>query len=292
MIGEQKPEWLTILPPNDPPRVSSLRATLRSQNLHTVCEESHCPNIAECWSGGTATFMVLGKECTRACRFCNVATNRPKPLDAGEPKHLAETVKQLGLDYVVITSVDRDDLPDQGAAHFAECVKEAKKTGVRVEVLTPDFRGNRELVRMVCEAGPDVYAHNIETVERLQRAARDPRAGYEQSLSVLRAAKEFNMRFTKSSIMLGLGEEQEEVLQAMRDLRGAGVDFLTIGQYLRPSEWHLPIARFATPAEFDELAERGRALGFRYVAAGPFVRSSYKAGELFIKNVLKQEQVV
>src|SRR3989338_331345 len=296
-VYDRKPDWLKIRPPTE--TFSELKELVAHFGLHTVCQEAHCPNMSECWSGGTATFMVLGDTCTRGCKFCAVKTGNPKGIvNSGEPFMLAQCVRELNclggsnrIDYIVITSVDRDDLPDQGAGHFASCVREVKAAvpGIMVEVLTPDFRGSNECIRTVVGAGPDVFDHNIETVKRLQRSVRDPRANYEQSLSVLAAVKELNPRvFTKSSIMLGLGESEEEVVEAMRDLRAIDVDMLTLGQYLRPSSWHLPVSEYVAPETFNKLKVAGEALGFKYVAAGPFVRSSYRAGEFFVKSVLKK----
>ncbi|MBI3037256.1 lipoyl synthase [Candidatus Woesearchaeota archaeon] len=295
-----KPGWLKIRPPTE--TFAELKELVAHFGLHTVCEEAHCPNMSECWSGGTATFMVLGDTCTRGCKFCAVKTGNPRGIvNKAEPSMLAMCIKemnQLGssdkIDYIVITSVDRDDIPDQGAGHFASCVKEVKKAvhGIMVEVLTPDFRGSNECIRTVVEAGPDVFGHNLETVRRLQGKVRDPRAGYEQSLSVLATIKEINPKvFTKSSIMLGLGETEEEVILAMNDLLAVGVDILTLGQYLRPSALHLPVAEYIAPERFNKLKLAGESLGFKYVAAGPFVRSSYRAGELFVKNVLKAKDL-
>ncbi|HIG98923.1 TPA: lipoyl synthase [Candidatus Woesearchaeota archaeon] len=291
-----KPGWFRIRPPTK--TFSELKGLVTHFGLHTVCQEAHCPNMAECWSGGTATFMVLGDTCTRGCKFCAVKTGNPKGVvNAEEPSLLAQCVKAMNLlgkeriSYVVITSVDRDDLPDQGAGHFASCVREVKNANrdIRVEVLTPDFRGNPDCVRTVVDAFPDVFGHNLETVRRLQGKVRDPRAGYEQSLSVLAAAKEINPNLlTKSSMMLGLGETEEETIEAMKDLRHAGVDMLMLGQYLRPSAFHVPVAEYMPPEKFNKLKLAGESLGFRYVAAGPFVRSSYRAGELFVKNILRK----
>jgi lipoic acid synthetase len=233
--------------------------------------------------------MLLGDVCTRGCPFCNVRTAaRPPPPDPEEPRHLAEAIRELGLDYIVVTSVDRDDLSDGGAAHFAEAIRRLKEIpGLLVEVLTPDFQGDAEAVRTVGRAAPDVFANNLETVRRLTPAVRDGRAGYEQTLGVLeRMRREFPAVVTKSSIMVGLGETTSEVLQAMKDLRAVGVDVLTLGQYLRPSAWHLPVVEFVTPEAFAAHEVAGRQLGFRYVASGPLVRSSYRAGELFMKGVL------
>ena len=290
-----KPEWLTIQYEQTNEFVN-LKDIIKQNKLHTVCEEAHCPNKTECWNDSTATFMVLGDTCTRACKFCAVKTAFPAPpVDLSEPANLALAVKQIRLEYVVITSVDRDDLKDQGAGHFAECISAIKRETngkTIVEVLTPDFRGSRECVEKIVKAGPDVFAHNIETVKRLQHPTRDPRAGYEQSLSVLKAVKEINPKvFTKSGMMLGLGEQDEEVLQAMQDLLAVGVDFLTLGQYLRPaSDWYLPVVEYVTPEKFVWFREQGEKLGFKYVAAGPFVRSSYKAKENFVKSLIEREK--
>ena len=251
----KKPQWLKIkLSTND--NFFNIKTTLKQYNLHTVCESAHCPNISECWNTGTATFMLMGDTCTRACKFCAVKTGNPiKKLDAEEPKKLAQALAEIKLfDYVVLTSVNRDDLEDGGASHFAECIKEIKKaySEMIVEVLIPDFRGDVEALKKIVEAKPEVVAHNIETVERLQRKVRDVRANYKQSLSVLENVKKMNPNiYTKSSIMLGLGEKDEEVIQAMKDLRAINVDILTIGQYLRPTDWHLPIMQFIEPSKFE-----------------------------------------
>ncbi len=284
-----KPNWLKIHPPTTE-KFSELKTILRKHDLHTVCEESHCPNIPECWSGGTATFMVMGDTCTRGCRFCEVkSSGSPLPLDPFEPENLAHAISEMGLDYVVVTSVDRDDLPDQGSGHFAECIRAIKKYDqkILVEVLIPDFRGDINCLRKVIEARPEVIAHNVETVPRLQSTVRDRRANYKQSLSVLRNVKRINPEiFTKSSIIVGFGETDREVIHVMKDLRAIDVDFLTVGQYLRPSSWHLPVAEYVPPEKFEFLKMIGEDLGFKYVAAGPFVRSSYRAGELFVKSLL------
>ena len=287
-IDARKPAWLRVGVPGGE-RYGRVRETLSGLKLHTVCAEAHCPNVAECWGGGTATVMLMGDTCTRGCRFCQVKTAaRPPALDPDEPRHMADAVRKLELDYVVVTSVDRDDLPDGGAAHFAEAIRRLKEIpGLLVEVLTPDFQGDAGAVRTVGRAGPDVFANNLETVRRLTPAVRDGRAGYEQTLGVLARMKaEFPGIATKSSIMVGLGESASEVEQAMRDLRGAGVEVLTLGQYLRPSAWHLPVVEFVTPEAFAAYEAKGRELGFRYVASGPLVRSSYRAGELFMKGVI------
>lgn len=273
-------------------RYTRIKARARELKLHTVCEEAQCPNIGECWGGGTATFMVMGGTCTRGCRFCAVDTSRrPAPLDPAEPENIAAAIHEMELDYVVVTSVNRDDLPDEGAGHFAACIRaiRARAPGTMVEVLTPDFDGKPELVDVVLDAKPDVFAHNVETVPRLQRPVRDPRASWEQSMGVLAHAKARGA-WTKTSLQVGHGEEEGEILDAMRRLRDIDVDFLTIGQYLRPSMDHLPVQAFVTPETFARWAEEGKAMGFRFVASGPLVRSSYKAGEFFIREFLKQER--
>ena len=287
-----KPQWLKIkLSVND--NFSNIKTALKQNNLHTVCEEAHCPNISECWNGGTATFMLMGDICTRGCKFCAVKTGNPmKKLDADEPKKLARALADIKLfDYVVLTSVNRDDLEDGGASHFADCIKEIKKAypEIIVEVLIPDFKGDAGSLKKIVDAKPEVIAHNIETIERLQRQVRDARANYNQSLSVLDNAKKMNPKiYTKSSIMLGLGETDEEVLQSMKDLRKINVDIVTFGQYLRPTDWHIPISEFVPPEKFDYFKQKAIEFGFLFCASGPFVRSSYKAGELFVKNVIKK----
>jgi lipoic acid synthetase len=256
--------------------------------IATVCEGALCPNIFECWGGGVATFMIMGDVCTRGCRFCYVRKGRPQPLDPTEPLKVAEAVRILGLDYVTITSVDRDDLPDGGARHFAETIRAVKmlNPGVKVEVLIPDFQGDEDAIRIVVEAGPDVLAHNIETVRRLTPLVRDWRAGYDQSLKVLRVAKELNPNLvTKSSILLGLGETFEEVVEAMEDLRGAGVDILVLSQYLRPSLKQLPVAKMYSLEEFKVLEEIAYKIGFSYVVAHPLARTSYKAKEAYMEAI-------
>ena len=282
-----KPPWLRVKLPGSP-RYLKLKNRARELRLSTVCEEARCPNIGECWSGGTATFMVMGHTCTRACRFCAVDTSRaPDPLDPLEPEHLAQAIAELELEYVVVTSVDRDDVLDGGAAHFAACVRASRRRSpsTMVEVLIPDFAGNVGHLLKVVMSAPQVIAHNVETVRRLTHPVRDPRAGYDQSLSVLQAVKDLDpSRFTKSSIMVGLGETADEVVQTMRDLRNVGVDFLTVGQYLQPSKRHLKVTEFVHPDQFEEYRKIGLELGFAYVASGPLVRSSYKAGEFFIRE--------
>jgi lipoyl synthase len=287
-LSARKPRWLRV-PVAGGERYQRVKETLARLQLHTVCAEAHCPNVGECWSGGTATVMLMGDVCTRGCRFCHVKTAaHPPPLDPDEPRHLAEAVATLGLDYIVVTSVDRDDLADGGAAHFADAIRRLKAIdGLLVEVLTPDFQGDAEAVRTVGRAGPDVFANNLETVRRLTPVVRDARAGYQQTLDVLaRMKREFPRVVTKSSIMLGLGETPAEVEEAMRDLRAHGVEILTFGQYLRPSEWHLPVVAWVPPEAFEAWRARGLELGFRYVASGPLVRSSYRAAELFLRGEL------
>jgi len=283
MLAERKPEWLRVRPPSGE-AYAHLKGLFRSLDLHTVCEEAHCPNVWECWGGGTATIMLMGDTCTRGCRFCAVASGNPHGvLDLDEPRKVAIALSEMDLTYVVLTSVDRDDLADGGAAHFAKTVREikARRPDMLVEALIPDFQGDLDAVRTVVDAGVDVLDHNLETVERLQAAVRDRRANYAQSLHVLRGAKAMQAGlFTKSSLMLGLGETRAEVLQAMRDLRAAGVDIVTLGQYLRPSGWHLPVQEFVPPEEFDRLREAGEAMGIAYVSAVPLVHSSYRAVEV------------
>lgn len=280
---ERKPEWLRIRPPAGG-RYEAVRRTVHTHRLATVCEESHCPNIGECWSNGTATIMLMGSVCTRACRFCSVDTGNPRGrLDPDEPAGAAESVALMGLKYVVITSVDRDDLPDGGAAHYAACVRAIKRRNpdTAVEALTPDFSGDLTAVATVVTSGLDVYAQNLETVERLTHPVRDPRAGYRQTLDVLAHAKVVRPEvLTKSSLMLGLGETDDEILTAMDDLRAHGVEVLTLGQYLRPTRNHLPVARWVHPEEFQAYRQQGLARGFREVASGPLVRSSYRADRI------------
>lgn len=286
---QPKPEWIKVKLPggSEFKRISQM---LRERNLFTVCEEARCPNIAECWSGGTATLMIMGEKCTRGCRFCNVKSGLPDgPLDPFEPQKAAETVELMNLDYVVITSVDRDDLPDQGAPHFARTIEaiHARTPHVMIETLIPDFRGDQACLQTISQSAPDVLAHNIETVRRLTPTVRDQRATYEQSLKVLAFVKSIKKdQWTKSSIMLGLGETQSELMQTFEDLRAHGVNFLTLGQYLQPSKKHLKVTRFYTPDEFKTLQEQALSFGFDYVASGPLVRSSYRAGEFFIRNVV------
>ncbi len=272
-----------------------IKDTLRSHNLHTVCEEAHCPNVAECWGGGTATFMLMGDTCTRGCRFCMVKSgNLHGELDMLEPMKVAKTVADLGLKYVVITSVDRDDLPDGGAAHFASTIRAIKQfdPDVITEVLIPDFQGNLNDVKRVADAGPEVIAHNIETTEPLTPKIRDPRATYKQSLRALKGIKELNPSiYSKTSIMLGLGESESDLVKTMRDLREVDVDILTLGQYLRPSKGHIPVSEFVSPERFEHYKALAEELGFLYVASGPFVRSSYRAGEFFVEALVRKKRL-
>ena len=292
MPAEQKPEWLTVSPPKGQ-SYQELKDLFRNLNLHTVCEEAHCPNVHECWGGGTATLMLMGDTCSRACRFCMVTPGKPQgALDQLEPENVAFALSQMGLTYVVLTSVDRDDLPDGGASHFARTIRLVKEAnpGLLVEVLIPDFQGELDQLKQVVDARPDVIAHNIETTMSLTPSVRDPRAHYWQSLSVLKNVKKLTPHiYTKSSIMVGLGESEEEVRQAMVHLRQADVDFLTVGQYLRPSSRHLKVIDYVHPDQFERYRVIGEGIGFRYVASGPLVRSSYKAGEYFIRTAIEND---
>lgn len=287
LVHGQKPSWLRAKMPSGK-GYGNTRNIVKEHRLSTVCEESMCPNIGECWNAGTATIMVLGSVCTRACRFCAVDTGNPKGwLDAEEPYNTGRAVKLMGLEYVVITSVDRDDLADGGASHYAECVKQIKKQNpnTAVEALTPDFNGVMEHVELVVDSGLEVFAQNVETVRRLTHPVRDPRAGYEQTIDVLAHAKKHRPTvLTKTSLMLGLGELDNEILATMDDLRAANVDILTLGQYLRPTPNHLPVQRYVTPEEFEAYREEGLQKGFFEVVAGPMVRSSYRAEQVLQKN--------
>jgi len=274
------PAWLKVRAPGGEGYLR-VKGLLRRAGLHTVCEEAACPNIGECFEAGTATFLILGDVCTRACRFCAIASGRPEAVDPQEPLRVAETVALLGLRHAVVTSVTRDDLADGGAGVFASTIREVHRLSppTAVEVLIPDLRGDWQALAAIAEAGPDILNHNVETVPRLYRSVR-PQAVYLRSLDLLRQAKTLRPGMsTKSGIMLGLGEEPAEVREVMSDLRGAGCDILTLGQYLRPSLRHLPVTRFYPPEEFAALAEEGRALGFRHVESGPLVRSSYRAAQ-------------
>jgi lipoyl synthase len=289
MAPSPKPPWLKVRAPGGP-RYAELKATFRSLDLHTVCEEAHCPNVGECWSEGTATVMLLGDTCTRGCRFCAVTTGQPRgAVDVREPEHVARALSKMPLQYVVMTMVDRDDLLDGGAEHVSKTVRRLKelRPDMLVETLVGDFGGHRGAVETTVDAGPDVWAHNIEVVRRLQRSIRDVRCSYDQSLGVLQWAKTRAPKtLTKSSIMVGIGEADDEVVETMRDLRAAGVDVVTLGQYLRPSAKHAPVDRYVEPERFDAFAREGKAMGFAYVAAGPLVRSSYKAAEVFVRSAL------
>ncbi|HET6780361.1 MAG TPA: lipoyl synthase [Nitrososphaera sp.] len=288
----RKPEWLRIKLPSGENYVK-VRQTVASLGLHTVCEEAKCPNIGECWGGGTATIMIMGDICTRGCRFCSVAGGRPLYLDPNEPERVAQAIKKWGLSYVVITSVCRDDLQDGGANHIAKTLKAVKVQCPKtiIEPLIPDFHGNRDAIEEVAQAGPEVISHNIETVARLSPLIRDPRATYEQSLRVLKIIKEIDYKiYTKSSIMLGLGETEEEVMLTAKDLRSSGVDILSIGQYLQPTSRHVSVKEYIVPEKFDSYRKSIEKMGFAYVVAGPFIRSSYKAGELFIKNMVHRRR--
>lgn len=301
------PPWLkTDIPnPGSNDNLRKIKSDLRGLGLHTVCEEARCPNLSECWGGSsrasaTATIMLMGDTCTRGCRFCSVKTNRkPAALDPHEPENTAEALARWGLGYVVLTSVDRDDLADGGAHHFADTIRriKQKKSTLLVEALTGDFMGDLDMVRIVAESGLDVYAHNVETVEALTPYVRDRRATFRQSLKVLAHAKEVrggsdstNSLITKTSIMLGLGEQESELWDALRELRKANVDVVTFGQYMRPTKRHLKVEKYVTPDEFELWRQRALDMGFLYCASGPLVRSSYKAGEAFIENVLRKRQ--
>jgi lipoic acid synthetase len=285
-----KPAWLKVRAPGGE-TYTHLKETFRALDLHTVCEEARCPNVGECWSEGTATVMLLGDTCTRGCRFCAVTTGSPRgAVDGREPEHVARALSKLGLQYVVMTMVDRDDLLDGGASHVAKTVTRLKelRPDMLVETLLGDFQGHLDYVDVTVDAKPDVWAHNVEVVRRLQRTIRDVRCSYEQSLGVLRHVKERDpARITKSSIMVGIGETDDEVRETMADLRAAHVDILTIGQYLRPSPKHAPVERYVEPSVFEAFAREGRDMGFAYVASGPLVRSSYKAAEAFVRGILR-----
>ncbi len=292
----KRPDWLKVRVPSSK-NYHDIRGMLKDLNLVTVCQEALCPNIDECWGGGTATFMLMGDTCTRACRFCAVKTGNPKgELDLEEPRKVGHAISQMKLDYVVLTSVDRDDLDDLGSGHFAETIATIKKHNPKmiVECLTPDFGSEKEFIKKVIEAGPEVFAHNIETVERLTPTVRDRRSQYRPSLETLRLAKEIKpSQYTKTSIMLGLGEKDGEIIQSLHDLREVGCDVVTFGQYLAPTARHkkfLPIVEYVKPEKFEMFKEEAEKLGFMYVASGPLVRSSYKAGEYFMKGVIEKDR--
>lgn len=281
------PVWLRVRPPGGE-NYTKVKYSLKSRGLHTVCEEARCPNISECWGGGTATIMIMGDTCTRGCRFCAVNSGKPNSLDPLEPEKVAIAVKEWGLRYVVITSVCRDDLEDGGAGHMANTIKAIKGLcpSLNVESLIPDFRGNVGSIEKIVESGPEVLSHNIETVRRLSPKIRDVRASYDQSLSVLRKSREIEPEIhTKSSIMLGLGESEEEIIETLRDLRSVGVDIITMGQYLQPSLQHLPVRDYLSLERFSSLKEIAERMGFDYVSSGSLVRSSYRAGEFYIEKI-------
>ncbi len=288
-----RPSWLKMKIPSGENYIK-VRKTLQKYNLHTVCEEASCPNVSECWGVGTATIMIMGDVCSRGCKFCNVETGKPFELDSEEPQHVAKAIKEWNLRYVVITSVCRDDLPDEGSAHFAktiQCIKSECPNTV-VESLIPDFSGNEKFIETIVKAKPNVIGHNIETVKRLSPSIRDLRANYTQSLKVLKYVKELDSSiFTKSSLMLGLGESEEEILQTAQELRDVDVDFITLGQYLQPSLSHLSVKEFVTPEKFYQLKLDLKKLGFLHVESGSFVRSSFRASDvidLIIKNTDKE----
>ncbi len=287
------PDWLKMKIPSGENYVK-VRKTIQKYNLHTVCEEASCPNVSECWGVGTATLMIMGDICSRGCKFCNVETGKPFELDYEEPQHVAKAIKDWNLRYVVITSVCRDDLPDEGSEHFAktiQCIKSECPNTV-VESLIPDFSGNEKFIKTIVKAKPNVIGHNVETVKRLSPYVRDPRANYKQSLKVLKIVKKLDSSiFTKSSLMLGLGESEEEILQTAQELRDIDVDFITLGQYLQPSQLHLPVKEFVTPEKFYQLKLDLNILEFLHVASGPFVRSSFRASDvidLITKNIDKE----
>jgi lipoic acid synthetase len=286
----RKPVWLRVRAPAGE-NYTKVKQSLRSLNLHTVCEEARCPNISECWGTGTATIMIMGDICSRGCRFCAINSGKPVLLDAGEPERVAKAIKEWRLRYVVITSVCRDDLEDGGAEHIARTIKAIKLLcpTIIVESLIPDFRGDDGSIKKIVKSKPEVISHNIETVPRLTPKVRDARASYEQSLLVLKKIKDINsLIYTKSSIMLGLGESEEEVIQTIKDLRSVGVSILTIGQYLQPTPKHLPLIEFIAPEKFNWFREIAEQMGFVYVASGPLVRSSYRAGEFFLEKICNQ----
>ncbi len=287
-MTQRLPEWLTIRLPR-PDMIKQVEGMMRAKNLHTVCESARCPNLPECWSKKTATFMILGDTCTRSCGFCAIKVGKGMTVNHDEPSDIAQVATDLGLQHIVVTSVARDDLKDQGAQQFASTIEEIHKQNpdTIVEVLTPDFKGRRDCIETVCRAHPEIYNHNIETIERLHTVVR-PQAKYDRSLSVLKQVKEIDPTiYTKSGIMLGLGETKDEVMKTLRDLREAGVDAVTIGQYLRPTMRHLPVNEFIHPTVFQEYEAIGEEMGFAFVASGPFIRSSYNAID-FSKKVMSE----
>jgi len=287
-MTQRLPEWLTIRLPR-PDTIKQVEGMMRAKNLHTVCESARCPNLPECWSKKTATFMILGDTCTRSCGFCAIKVGRGLTVDQDEPENVANVAKDLGLKHIVVTSVARDDLADEGSSQFAETIRSihASNPLTIVEVLTPDFKAKKWCIKNVTDAHPEIYNHNIETIERLHTVVR-PQAKYGRSLDVLRTVKELDSSiYTKSGIMLGLGETKDEVIRTLQDLRNAGVDAVTIGQYLRPTMRHLPVNDFVHPNEFKEYETIGEEMGFAFVASGPFIRSSYNAIE-FSKKVMAE----
>jgi lipoic acid synthetase len=287
-MTQRLPEWLTIRLPR-PDTIKEVENMMRAKSLHTVCESARCPNLPECWSKKTATFMILGNTCTRSCGFCAIKVGRGETVNTEEPQDVARVATDLGLKHIVVTSVSRDDLPDEGAKQFADTIQELHKANplAIVEVLTPDFKGKKWCIKIVTDAKPEIYNHNIETIERLHTIVR-PQAKYSRTLDLLRTVKEFDSSiYTKSGIMLGLGETREEVVKTLHDLRNVGVDAVTIGQYLRPTMRHLPVAEYIHPDEFKAYEEIGEEMGFAFVASGPFIRSSYNAIE-FSKKVMAE----
>lgn len=290
----RRPEWIRIklLPSQN--KFFELKESLRTLELHTVCEEARCPNITECWESGTATIMTMGDRCSRRCKFCSVRNGRLSPLDPEEPFKVATAIKKWGLKYVVVTSVCRDDLVDGGAEHIANTVRAIRSISegkTAVEPLIPDFQGKYQAIEKIVKSKPQVISHNIETVKRLNPKIRDTRASYDLSLRVLRTIKQINPEiYTKSSFMLGLGETQDEVVESMNELRAAGVDIITMGQYLQPGLGHIPVAEYISPSTFETYKGIAYELGFKFVAAGPFVRSSYKAGEMYLRKIINREQ--
>jgi lipoic acid synthetase len=286
----KRPDWIRIRLLPSGKRYFELKNSLRTLRLHTVCEEARCPNIAECWESGTATIMIMGDRCSRRCKFCSVKNGRLSPLDPDEPLRVARAIKEWAMPYVVITSVCRDDLMDGGAEHIANTVKAIRSISegkIAVEPLIPDFQGKHEAIEKIVKSEPQVISHNIETVKRLTPTIRDARASYELSLRVLQTVKQINPEiYTKSSLMLGLGERQDEVLECMDDLKAIGVDIITLGQYLQPGIGYAPVIEYISPHTFDLYKRLAKHKGFRYVSAGPFVRSSYKAGEIYQQNIV------
>lgn len=289
----KKPDWLKVRPPLSE-SYFKIKDMLQTLNLATVCQEARCPNMEECWGGGTATFMLMGEVCTRGCRFCAVKTGNPKgQIDTEEPFKVGYAIAKMDLDYVVLTSVNRDDLPDQGSSHFAKTVQIIKeqRPDMLVEVLSPDFCGEKQWIEVLVKSRPDVFAHNVETVERLTEKVRDRRAHYRQSLQVLKMAKEIDSTiFTKTSLMLGLGEKDEDVEQTLSDLREVDCDVITFGQYLQPTPRHLFVQEYIHPDKFRFWQQKAEGMGFLYVASGPLVRSSYRAGEFFIRGVVERQR--